>query len=233
MTTVSPDSASPIIIKQCTVLGGDGYQIAAGELVDLVFQNESIVVRHGGGEAIYTHYFEVQEISITGPGTINSGGGFIGGGFGVDGALQGMAIAMVLNRLTTKSKIHTFISVISHIGELHLHYSGMEPSALRISLSRVFATMRRLDPDWIRNRMSRIETHRNERLFNEIDYDLYKKRLLTQLKQDPIPIQKPKSVLPEYGMCSYCKAQIPSQSKSCPKCTAIFNTESKWKILPI
>lgn len=233
MNTANQDSASPIIIQQCTVLGGDGYPIAAGELVDLVFRNESFVVRYGNVENIYTHYLEVQEISITGPGTITSGGGFVGGGFGVDGALQGMAIAMVLNRLTSKSKIHTFISITSHLGEIHLHYSGMEPSALRIALSRVFTTMRRLDPEWTRSRMNRIETHLHEKLFNEIDYDRYKNRLLTPLKQDPIPAQKPKSVLPEYGMCSYCKAQISSLSKSCPKCTAIFNTDSKWKILPI
>jgi hypothetical protein len=38
---------------------------------------------------------------------VKSGGGFIGGGFGAAGAVEGMAIAAVLNALTTQSGLLT------------------------------------------------------------------------------------------------------------------------------
>src|SRR5262249_16799941 len=79
-------------------------------------------------------YPEIVDFSITGPGTVTTGGGFIGGGFGVAGALEGMAVAAVLNALTSRTKVHTFIGLVTHQGELFLHYEGMEPGALRIAL---------------------------------------------------------------------------------------------------
>jgi hypothetical protein len=50
---------------------------------------------------------EVQAVVIGGPGLVKSGGGFIGGGSGAVGAVEGMAIAAVLNALTTFRVTHT------------------------------------------------------------------------------------------------------------------------------
>jgi len=41
--------------------------------------------------------------------------------------------------LTTNTKIHTFMQIVSDTGEVFLHYAGLEPGALRIALSPVFA----------------------------------------------------------------------------------------------
>lgn len=52
-------------------------------------------------------YRDVEVVDIGGPGLVKSGGGFVGGGFGVAGAVEGMAIAAVLNALTTQTRIKT------------------------------------------------------------------------------------------------------------------------------
>jgi hypothetical protein len=38
-------------------------------------------------------YLEVDQINIGGPGTVTTGAAFTGGGFGVSGAIEGIAIA--------------------------------------------------------------------------------------------------------------------------------------------
>ena len=52
-------------------------------------------------------YSEVEGLEIGGPGLVKTGGGFVGGGFGARGAIEGMAIAAVLNGLTTRTSIKT------------------------------------------------------------------------------------------------------------------------------
>ena len=44
-----------------------------------------------------------MRLEIGGPGLVKTGGGFVGGGFGARGAIEGMAIAAVLNGLTTRT----------------------------------------------------------------------------------------------------------------------------------
>ena len=46
-------------------------------------------------------------MEIGGSGMVRSGGGFTGGGFGLGGAVEGMAIAAVLNAMTTRTSIKT------------------------------------------------------------------------------------------------------------------------------
>jgi len=50
---------------------------------------------------------QVKRLEIGGPGLVKTGGGFVGGGFGARGAIEGMAIAAVLNGLTTRTSIKT------------------------------------------------------------------------------------------------------------------------------
>jgi hypothetical protein len=54
-------------------------------------------------------YSAIDDLEFSGPGKVTTGGGFIGGGFGLSGAAKGMIAASVLNALTTKTKIHTMI----------------------------------------------------------------------------------------------------------------------------
>jgi hypothetical protein len=71
----------------------------------------------------------------------------IGGGFGVQGALTGIAIAGLLNALTTRSEILTIVHVELVAGEFFALYGGAEPHALRISLSPAFVACSKSIPD--------------------------------------------------------------------------------------
>ena len=48
---------------------------------------------------------------VGGPGKVTTGGGFIGGGLGVKGSAEGMLIAEVLNRLTSRTHARTLVEI--------------------------------------------------------------------------------------------------------------------------
>jgi hypothetical protein len=80
-------------------------------------------------------YLEVEDVEIGGPGVVKKGGGFVGGGFGLIGAAEGMAIAGVLNALTTRTTTTTVLRVQASAAELFLLNNAVPPDRLRIELS--------------------------------------------------------------------------------------------------
>lgn len=77
----------------------------------------------------------ISKLEITGPGKTTSGGGFVGGGFGVEGAAEGILIASILNVLTTHTKNETYLTVRFDNEELILHVAKLSPLELRVLLS--------------------------------------------------------------------------------------------------
>jgi hypothetical protein len=202
----------------CTVLGGTGYIFSPGDKVNIRFGPEILVVQSAdGSKAEDIPFLEVVELSISGRGSVTTGGGFIGGGFGVEEALEGMAIGKILNVLTTRTKIHTFIALVTHLGELHLHYGGMEPGALRIVLSKVFTKLRRLDPIWMNERLARLETLLSQKAISDREFDYLKCRLL----DPPIPtVPVPTIQEEERGFCNKCykTVLVDEVTKRCTVC---------------
>ncbi len=95
---MTPDEEQEIGLLGCTVLGGSGYSLAAGARLDAVFGHSLLRLRtHDNGRVEQILYPEITNIAITGPGRVTTGGNFIGGGFGITGALEGMAVATILN----------------------------------------------------------------------------------------------------------------------------------------
>jgi len=81
-------------------------------------------------------------VDIGGPGLVRSGGGFVGGGFGATGAVEGMAIAAVLNAVTTKVLVKTVIRVQAAASEIFMLHTDLTPDALRIQLSQSLGKIR-------------------------------------------------------------------------------------------
>ncbi len=157
----------PIVLADCTVLGGSGHPVAAGESVTVRFGEDTVELEHPHrGVTDKIHYAEILECAIGGPGTVTTGGGFIGGGFGVAGALEGIAISSVLNLLTTRTRVLTMIHFSTHRGEVFIHYGGLEPGALRIALSAVFTRLRHFNPSWIEERVRRLEALQAQELLS-------------------------------------------------------------------
>lgn len=231
-------------LNECTYLGGYGFPFAAGESIEVHFGSKGMVAVGKTRAARFSH-LEVVELSISGPGRVSTGGGFVGGGFGVEGALEGIAVAGILNALTKKTSINTFISLITNFGELHLHYSGMEPGALRIALAYVFQRMRQSSPDWLQLRRAVIETASSE---GQID-DTQKLEMLSRLATRPAwpdaeaeaqlraseeadRAQVAEELAPK-GICPNCDRMINAHLTVCPHCKAHFGPGSAWKIKPL
>lgn len=82
---------------------------------------------------------EVVKIDISGPGTVTTNAGLVGGGFGFEGAVWGIAAASVINALTTTSTTNTFLTIATRRSSLTIHTSQYDTEALRMRLSSIIA----------------------------------------------------------------------------------------------
>jgi hypothetical protein len=133
-------------LQLCRVLGGSGLPLQPGETCDLAFLETQLELRPSQPEAekISVPYRDIVALEIGGPGAQQSGGGFFGGGFGVEGAVGGMLAATALNLLTTRTKVNTVVCLQTSTAELYLHTEAATPDELRMSLSPVFTYLRNL-----------------------------------------------------------------------------------------
>jgi hypothetical protein len=125
----------------CVFLGGHGVTLEQGRAHHFAFRDSALVIADADSvETRYeTSYERLRELELGGPGAVTSGGGFIGGGFGAEGAVEGMAVAAVLNAVTTRTQIRTVIRLSSDDDEMFFHYEGATPETLRVQLSAVLA----------------------------------------------------------------------------------------------
>jgi hypothetical protein len=84
----------------------------------------------------------LEALEVGGPGAETSGGGVIGGGFGLEGMVVGMLAATALNAVTTRTKITTLLRVQGRDCELIFVWDAMTPDELRIALAPVIGWMR-------------------------------------------------------------------------------------------
>lgn len=89
----------------------------------------------------------LSEIDISGPGKVTTSAGVVGGGFGAEGAIKGIAVATVINLLTTYSNTKTFIRLGFSDSEIVMLTSQIEPDAARILLSPLFLKINRKQPE--------------------------------------------------------------------------------------
>jgi hypothetical protein len=141
------ESRSVAYLRPVVLLGGyapDTARIVIGESYDVRFLEDRLAIYPARSWEARTEvpYSEVEDVEIGGPGLVTSGGGFAGGGFGAVGALEGMAIASVLNALTTRTSITTIIRIQGTGCEFFLLYRQSTPEQLRIMMSRALGAIR-------------------------------------------------------------------------------------------
>jgi hypothetical protein len=85
-------------LNDCVLLGGYGYDetFLAGAQCNLYFTSEGLWITAGRAwtPRIRSPYSEAKAVEFSGPGRVTKGGGFIGGGFGLKGAAEGMIVAL-------------------------------------------------------------------------------------------------------------------------------------------
>jgi hypothetical protein len=140
------DGRTLVRMPEVALLGGyaPDAPIAIGERYDARFLDDRLAICkcRDWNVLVEVPYNEIEDVEIGGPGLVKSGGGFIGGGFGAVGALEGMAVASVLNALTTRTKVTTIIRLQATNSELFLLWTRTTPEQLRIELSRPLGAIR-------------------------------------------------------------------------------------------
>jgi hypothetical protein len=145
-STPAPYGPELACMHQVVYLGGyvSGVQLVTGNPYDVPFLEDRILVVEWKTRQVVTDlgYSEVELVEVGGPGVVKTGGGFIGGGFGVLGAVEGMSIASFLNTLSSRTRYKTVVRIQAPGCELFWLHTRVAPEQLRIALSRPLAVIR-------------------------------------------------------------------------------------------
>jgi hypothetical protein len=124
---------------RCSYIGGSGYGLnQPTEVYISIFPTLIKITSALDGSSQIIAISEIKEIEIGGPGKVVSNAGVSGGGFGLEGFLQGAIAATLINAATTKSTTNTFLRILTKTGELYIHTSEIEPINLKMELSPAF-----------------------------------------------------------------------------------------------
>jgi hypothetical protein len=192
---VDPDDLAAyafVIVPGCRLVSGYGNPTSTGEgEATLYFLLDRLeVVQSNSSESLLTVGLdEVLNLQVDGPGAQTSGGGFIGGGLGLEGAAEGMIMAAALNAITRRTTVQTFIEV--HVLGRHLLWvtDKTTPAQLLLLLKPIYARMRELalaketvavDP---LDRLSKVGALRDAGVLTEAEFDAAKALLLADLSE--------------------------------------------------
>jgi hypothetical protein len=136
-------------IRSGVLLGGYGIDdgLAPGAKVDFYFTERGVWLAKAGSYRPYLRrsYEESRALAFEG-GAFRKGGGFVGGGFGLIGAAEGMAISSLLNSLTKKTKVHTTIQYEAEDAEVFVFTDEAVPRTFEVRLAKVRAQIRASQP---------------------------------------------------------------------------------------
>ena len=148
---VPPEYADPdlrVVIGEVWLATGFP-RLTRGASCQLQFQATQILVLIAGatkGDVVASiPWSEVRTLEVTGAGAITktTGGGVVGGGFGLKGFVEGALIATAINALTrrTSTTIETFMKVNAGSREVMLLNTLLTPDMLRVRLAPAFARL--------------------------------------------------------------------------------------------
>jgi hypothetical protein len=134
------ESKSEIVQERIEIsavyLGGMGAKISKGIKGRLVVSDLGFFYENNKG-AWSVDFEEIQSIQIAGSGAFQTGGGWIGGGFGFSGAMQGAAMASMMNLLTTRTHFDCILRIIYKKLDLTFQILDRNPRQLEIDLTGV------------------------------------------------------------------------------------------------
>jgi hypothetical protein len=132
-------------LTNCILLGGYGVEagIGACDHVDLHFTREQIWLTKRDGSIPYLRvdFADARVLDFEG-GVVQTGGGYVGGGFGLLGAAEGMAMASMLNGLSRKTTVQTSIRFEAVAAEIFLFTDVATPKALEMTFAEVRAKVK-------------------------------------------------------------------------------------------
>ncbi len=133
-------SANANVVMAFTVLGGTATPFVAGDHCMVVFAKETVRLT-GKSKEVEVRLDAVTLLKLSGPGQVTSDAGFVGGGFGIEGAAIGIGAAAILNSLTETSTTNSILHLAWPSAELFLHTSRNTPDEIRLILSHAFTVV--------------------------------------------------------------------------------------------
>ena len=134
-----PEAGERLLLHRCVARGGHGFRFAPGTCCSLAVSENALVLSEIDKTlTMRLPLNDVTSLEVGGAGTVTTGGGFVRGGVGLEGAGAGMLAAALLNAATRTSATDTLLSIVKPDGELLLQTTEMTPQALRLSLSAAF-----------------------------------------------------------------------------------------------
>ena len=115
-------------------LGGTGAKIQRGSKGTLVI-NDLGFFFNGKKEAWSVGLTGLKSFQISGAGAFQTGGGWFGGGFGFSGAMQGAAMASMMNLLTTRTHFDCLLRIVYDNLDLTFQILDRTPRQLEIDLT--------------------------------------------------------------------------------------------------
>ena len=121
-------------------LGGTGVDLDRGSkgvlvINDLGFFFQSKSKSKSKSKAWSVGLTGIRSFQISGAGAFQSGGGWFGGGFGFSGAMQGAAMASMMNLLTTRTHFDCLLRVVYDDLDVTFQILDRTPRQLEIDLT--------------------------------------------------------------------------------------------------
>jgi hypothetical protein len=152
--TVQKVKFSKVLIPiHATYEGGTSFALVPGQEGRMVIQPRGIAFRPLDSETYWSKDLgELLGVQVGGEGVFTTGGGWIGGGFGVQGALKGAAFASAMNLLTTRVHNDCLIRFVFEDEDVTFQVISHTPSELEHELKGLEL--------WLKNRLVKSTTEK-------------------------------------------------------------------------
>ena len=110
--------------------GGAGVPLRVGVAYTVRFYADGVTVGPDGPDQIWVPFVDMLEAHATGAGTVRTGGWVAGGGFGLEGAVEGVLIATVLNGLLTKTRNDCVLRIATTETEMTFALRKLTPAVV-------------------------------------------------------------------------------------------------------
>lgn len=119
-----------------TVVGGNGLGLPISSVCSVLTLPDAVHITVEGGDACRAtiRYDEMTALEVAG-GAQTKGRNFFGGGFGLQGAVEGIIVASALSKASQKTTVNTGMHIGATSGEALLHHGELTPQVIRNALS--------------------------------------------------------------------------------------------------
>lgn len=137
---------TPVAAQQPVLLrgehrGGYGTGLTGGSSAVVALDGRTVSVLTSD-DCFTRAVSELAGVQLGGAGAYTTGGGWFGGGFGIGGALEGAALASLMNGLTTRQHMDTLLRLVFPDAELTFAVVTHTPGQLELELAPLLAWLR-------------------------------------------------------------------------------------------